>query len=270
VTVSVSVDAANGFAIVSLDRPSRLNALDLETTTELTAALEQLAQAPNVSVVILTGRGKAFCAGGDLAWVSQAGDDRAMAIARLADQFHHAITEICEMRKPVIAAVNGVAAGGGFSLALACDFRVLSQEATVRHAYGSAGLSMDGGSSLTLPRIVGYARALEIATFDAPIRADRAIALGLATEIVDGDALDGAVAMARRLYERALASFGASKRLLTSSYRSGLEEQLHRERDAIAESVGSAEGREGVNAFLEKRHPDFAAARPRYKNLNNL
>lgn len=262
----VLVEAIDRIAVVSLDRPSRLNALDLETASALSAALAHVGQTPQVAAVIITGRGRAFCAGGDLAWITRAGADAASAISQLADQFHQAIIEICTMAKPVIAAVSGIAAGGGFSLALACDFRVLSQDALFCHAYTSAGLSMDGGTSLTLPRVVGYARALDIAAFDEPILADRAAALGLATEVVDGDPFDAAVTMARRLTQRSLAAFGMSKRLLTTTLRAELEQQLNRERDGIAEMLTTAEGVEGVSAFVEKRRPNFEQARTKSKS----
>ena len=137
----------------------------------------------------------------------------------------------------------------------------MHRTATLRQAYTAVGLSMDGGSSFSLPRLVGEARALEIAAFDAPITADRALQLGLITEIAEGDATDAAASLAERLSTRALASFAASKALINASFDSSLAAQLSRERQAIVACAAGAEGREGVSAFLAKRRPDFAAAR---------
>ena len=259
----VIVEHEHGVATTFLNRPERLNALDLDTVISLKKALQQLANDDEILGVVISGRGKAFCAGGDLAWVAQFPGGRREALHTLAGEFHQTIMEIREMRKPVIAAIDGVAAGGGFSLALACDFRVLSRDATLRHAYASAGLSMDGGASFMLPRLVGYGRALEIAAFDVPINSDRAVSMGLVTEVTDGSALQAAVALARRMSDGAIASFGWSKQLLNASYESSLEAQLSRELQGMVECAGGPEGREGVTAFIEKRRPNFMAARAR-------
>jgi 2-(1,2-epoxy-1,2-dihydrophenyl)acetyl-CoA isomerase len=258
---SVTIECDHGIATIYLNRPERLNALDLETATSLRNALEQLASQGGISAVVVSGRGRAFCAGGDLAWVARFPGGMRSAIQALATEFHHSIRQIREMRKPVIAAINGVAAGGGFSLALACDFRVMTRDGMLRHAYGSAGLSMDGGASFLLPRLVGSAKALEIAAFDSPITPDRAAALGLVTKVTEGSAVDAAVAMAGRLSDRALESFGWSKQLFNASWHSTPEAQLALECRAIVECVGGVEGREGVAAFSEKRHADFVSAR---------
>jgi 2-(1,2-epoxy-1,2-dihydrophenyl)acetyl-CoA isomerase len=163
------------------------------------------------------------------------------------------------MAKPVVAAVNGVAAGGGFSLALACDFRVMAESAVLRQAYSSSGLSIDGGGTFTLPRLVGCARALEIVAFDAPIPAQQAAAWGLATKVVaDGAAVDEAVALAERVAAGSLHSYGRSKRLLGDAFGTPLEAHLEREREALAACGAHADGQEGLRAFVEKRKPEFA------------
>ena len=260
---SVIVERRGGVTAITLNRPECLNALDLELVTGLKRELQRAAGDRDVTGVVIAGTGKAFCAGGDLVWASQYPAGVPQALHVLAGEFHQAILEVREMNKPVIAAIGGVAAGGGFSLALACDFRVLHRAATLRQAYTSAGLSMDGGSSYTLPRLIGEARALEVAAFDAPIPADRALAIGLATEVTDGDVVAAATTMAETLSQRALASFSATKRLFAASFHSPLEAQLSRERQAIVACAAGAEGREGVTAFLEKRRPVFSAARSR-------
>jgi len=183
------------------------------------------------------------------------------AFHELAGHFHLAITEIRRMPKPVIAAVNGVAAGGGFSLALACDFRVMAKSAVLRQAYTSSGLCLDGGGTFNLPRLVGLARALEIAAFDQPIPAEQALAWGLATKVVDdGTALAAAIKMAEELAQKSLNAFGAAKELLTDSFDTSLETQIERERKALAACAEHPEGQEGLKAFSEKRKPRYGAA----------
>jgi 2-(1,2-epoxy-1,2-dihydrophenyl)acetyl-CoA isomerase len=174
----------------------------------------------------------------------------------LAGRFHAAVTEIRRMPKAVIAALNGIAAGGGFSLALACDFRVMAKTAVLRQGYSSSGLSLDGGGSYSLPRLVGLARALEIAAFDAPITADQALAWGLATKVSD-DVAQEAIAMAAELTARSVHAFGTAKRLLTDSFDTPFETQLENERRALAASGVHADGQEGMKAFTEKRKPQF-------------
>jgi 2-(1,2-epoxy-1,2-dihydrophenyl)acetyl-CoA isomerase len=162
------------------------------------------------------------------------------------------------MSKPVIAAVEGVAAGGGFSLALACDFRVMARSATLRQAYTASGLGIDGGGTFTLPRLLGLARALEVAAFDRPISSEQALAWGLVTSVADdGRALEAAVAMGRGLATRSLHAFALCKRLLTDSFETALETQLDRERDAMAASAAHPDGQEGLRAFLDKRTPSY-------------
>jgi len=151
-----------------------------------------------------------------------------------------------------------VAAGGGFSLALACDFRVMAESAVLRQAYTSNGLSIDGGGTFTLPRLVGMARALEIAAFDPPISAEQALAWGLVTKVVpDGEALGEAVKMAEEVKQGALQSFGFAKTLLTDSFDHSFEAHLELERAALRSCAAHPDGKEGVDAFVERRKPVF-------------
>jgi 2-(1,2-epoxy-1,2-dihydrophenyl)acetyl-CoA isomerase len=208
--------------------------------------------------LVISGEGKAFCAGGDLKYFLGSPGGPGRAIHQTAGYFHQAILEIRRMAKPVIAAVNGVAAGGGFSLALACDFRVMGASAVLKQAYTSAGLSLDGGGSFTLPRMVGLARALEIVAFDRPISAEQALAWGLATRIVpDDQVLAAALDLAHELARRSLNSFGWAKRLLTDSFNSAFEAHLERERRGLATCAAHPDGQEGLQAFVEKRKPVF-------------
>jgi len=254
----VTVTRAGSIATVLLNRPEAFNAFDFELTDHFAAHLSILAQDSCVSAIIISGEGKAFCAGGDLKCVLSFPQGPAAAFHELAGRFHQAIMEIRRMPKPVIAAINGVAAGGGFSLALVCDFRVMAESAVLRQAYTSNGLSMDGGGSFTLPRLVGMARALEILAFDRPISSEQAMAWGLVTRVVkDGKAMEEATDMARGLAAGSVTSFGWSKKLLTDSFDTSFETHIERERRGLCACAASPGGLEGLRAFAEKRKPVF-------------
>jgi len=243
---------------IALNRPEVYNALNLDVMVMLSDALASAATDESIKGIMITGKGKAFCAGGDLKWISQQSDDAASTLHRLAPQFHIAIIEIRRMGKPVVAAINGIAAGGGFSLALACDFRVMAESTILRQAYTSSGLSVDGGGTFALPRLVGLARALEIAAFDNPIPASQALAWGLVTKVVPDDrAVDEAMSMLQGLAKSASHSFAWSKKLLTESFNHTLETQLELERQGISDCAGHPNGQEGIKAFIEKRKPVF-------------
>ena len=243
---------------VALNRPEAYNALNLDMMKMLGETLASAAVDDAIKGVLLTGKGTAFCSGGDLKWISQQSEDAGSVLHRLAPQFHVAITEIRRMGKPVVAAINGIAAGGGFSLALACDFRVMGQSASLRQAYTSSGLSMDGGGSFALPRLVGMARAMEIMAFDEPISSAQALEWGLVTKVVaDDEVQNEALLMLEKLSKTALHSFAWSKKLMTDSFNNTLETQLELERQGISACAGHPEGQEGIKAFVEKRKPSF-------------
>jgi 2-(1,2-epoxy-1,2-dihydrophenyl)acetyl-CoA isomerase len=243
---------------IAINRPEAYNALNLDVMVMLSEALASAATDESINGIMLTGRGKAFCSGGDLKWISQQVADAGSTLHRLAPQFHIAITEIRRMGKPVVAALNGIAAGGGFSLALACDFRVMAESTLLRQAYTSSGLSIDGGGTFALPRLVGLARALEIAAFDQPISSTQALAWGLVTKVVPDDkVVEESLSMLQGLAKSALHSFAWSKRLLTESLNNTLETQLELERQGISDCARHPNGQEGIRAFVEKRKPIF-------------
>jgi 2-(1,2-epoxy-1,2-dihydrophenyl)acetyl-CoA isomerase len=244
---------------ITLNRPEAYNALNLDMMRMLTEALASAAVDNSIQGVLLTGNGKAFCAGGDLKWISQQKEEASSVLYRLAPQFHLAIIEIRRMEKPVVAAINGIAAGGGFSLALACDFRVMGQSTVLRQAYTSSGLGIDGGGSFALPRLVGLARAMEIMAFDQSISAAQALEWGLVTKVVAEDAvLDESRALLAHLARSALHSFAWSKRLMLDSLNNTLETQLELERQGISDCAAHPDGQEGLRAFVEKRKPVFS------------
>jgi len=251
-------------AVMTLNRPERLNAFDGRCVHLMWSRLAGLGRDPGVRAAVLTGAGRAFCAGGDLAALMQDNPERPGDLfLELAAVFHQFILEIRTIPKPVIAAINGPAAGGGFSIALACDLRLISGSAYLQQAYTSSGLCIDGGGTFSLPRLVGLSRALEIALLDERIPAERALELGLVNRVVPAEQLlSEAKTLAHKLSARAVANLGRVKRLMNLSHDSSLESQLERERHGLSDSANSEEGLEGIRAFLEKRKPVFFRGDP--------
>ena len=254
----IEVKQTKNIAEVMLSRPDAYNAFNLEMITELAKVLTQLATDHSVRGIAITGQGKAFCAGGDLKWAIEFSEKTGSSFHALASQLHLTIVEIRRMKKPVVAAINGTAAGAGFSLALACDFRIMEESAVLKQAYTSNGLCIDGGGTFTLPRLVGLARSLEIAAFDDPIPSAQALEWGLVTKVVnDGTSLEGAKNLLNRLAKKSTYSFGWSKRLLTDSFNNSLESHLEIEREGLSDCADNSDGQEGIKAFIEKRKPIF-------------
>ena len=255
----VKLDKIEGIARITLNRPNAFNAFGLDMIQLFSERLIELALNKTVIGVTITGEGKAFCAGADLKWLSGFGKSYGEALHELSARYHQAILEIRNMPKPVVAAINGITAGGGFSLALACDFRIMEASAVLRQAYTTNGLSIDGGGTFSLPRLVGLARAMEIATFDRPITSDNALSWGLITEVVeDGHALKRAIELMKEIQKIPLSSFAVSKKLITDSFHTSFETQLEKERETLSWCADQSNGREGVEAFLEKRKPVYA------------
>lgn len=244
---------------VILDRPELYNAFDLSMAKSFGAHMASLAEDESVRGIIITGEGKAFCAGGDLKWATKHQKGSPASLNQLAGRFHQAILEIRRMAKPVIAAINGVAAGGGFSLALGCDFRVMATSAILQQGFTSRGLSIDSGGTFALARLIGFARAMEVAGFDRPIPSDQAWAWGLVTKVVEDDrVVDAAVDMAQELARNSMHAYGWTKQLLTDAFNTPLEAHLERERAGIAACAAHPDGQEGLQAFLDKRKPQFS------------
>jgi 2-(1,2-epoxy-1,2-dihydrophenyl)acetyl-CoA isomerase len=254
----VLVERKKGIAKVFLNRPEAYNAFEQEFLEALARHMVALAVDDGVKGIVITGKGKAFCAGGDLKYVHNYPDGPFAAFHVLSDRFHTAVTEIRRMGKPVIAAINGAAAGGGFSLALACDFRVMEKSARMRQAYTSNGLCIDGGGTFMLVRLAGLARAMEIVAFDEPISAEQALGWGLVTRVVeDGKALEAAMDMAGELARGSLNSFAWVKRLLTDAFDTPFETHIEHEREGICTCSAHPDGLEAITAFVEKRKPVF-------------
>lgn len=258
-TVLTAID--KGVATLTLNRPEQGNTIDMALAEDLRAAAQAVAADPAVRCVLLTGTGRMFCAGGDIGAFAGAGDAASAFIRKLADTLHEAVLVLAEMDKPLVAAVNGPAAGAGLSLAAAADIVIASEAAHFTAAYTAIGLTPDGGMSWLLPRLVGLRTAQEMILTNRRVSAADALALGLVTRVVPADELAGeAHKLAEGLADGPVGAFGSVRRLLAASSTTSLAEQLDSEAASIAAAAGGGEGREGVAAFLARRKPVFHAA----------
>jgi 2-(1,2-epoxy-1,2-dihydrophenyl)acetyl-CoA isomerase len=259
-TQDISMTVDHGIARLKLARPDAGNALNETVIAQLLAHAEALAVRDDVRVVVLRGEGRNFCVGGDLAHFAGI-DDIEPEILQLAIDFHAAIEALRSLGAPLIAGVQGAAAGGGLSLACACDLVLAGESARFTMAYTAAGLSPDGGASWFLPRIVGLRLATEMLLTNRVLSATEAEAAGIVTTVVPDDALDAEVeALADRLRAGATGALASVKRLLQASATAALGEQLEAEARAIAANAARPDGREGVAAFLARRPPAFDGA----------
>jgi 2-(1,2-epoxy-1,2-dihydrophenyl)acetyl-CoA isomerase len=256
----VRCEVADGVATVIMDRPDALNALDLAMKVSLRDTLAAVAADPAVRAVVLTGSGRAFCVGQDLREHADNLESLPLAEvwATVADHFTPIATALATMPKPVIAAVNGIAAGAGASLAFACDFRIVADTAAFNLAFTGVGLSADTGASWTLPRLVGRATALELLIMPRTVGAEEARTLGLATDVVPaGELAATAAGLARRLAEGPTAAYAAVKDVVTFSSTHGLAESLAHEGEQMARTGGTDDHRAAVASFLAKEKPTF-------------
>ncbi|HIB13545.1 MAG: enoyl-CoA hydratase [Dehalococcoidia bacterium] len=259
------VDLSNQGAvgIITLNRPEARNALNPEMFQELGSAI-QGCRDPDMRAVIITGSGGSFCAGADVKdFVNQLENSGPEGLHQhlkhLADAFHrHVIIPIRQLDKPVIASIDGVAAGGGLSLALACDLRVASDSARFLMAYGNIGATADGGSTYLLPRLIGTARAMELYLSDQPIGAQRALDLGLLNQVFPTAELErSTLEFAARLAQGPTVAYGRVKALFDSSWDASLAGQLDAETEYISNITMTDDFQEGIKAFAEKRSPRF-------------
>ncbi|GAA4307076.1 enoyl-CoA hydratase/isomerase family protein [Nibribacter koreensis] len=246
----------NGIATIMLNRPEVFNAFDDQQSFELQDALKQVTRDVNVRVVILTGVGRAFCSGQDLKAI--AGAEKRSLADSLHKRYNPIIRAMRELPKPIICRLNGVAAGAGCSLALACDYVVASTEASLIEVFVNVGLVLDSGSSYFLPRLVGMRKAFELSTLGTKVKADEALRLGLVNQVVAPEELDAAVQeIAERYASAPTKAIGLMKKMLNKSFESSLDEMLDYEAYCQEIAGNSADNREGVAAFNEKRKPVF-------------
>jgi 2-(1,2-epoxy-1,2-dihydrophenyl)acetyl-CoA isomerase len=254
------VETEGGVAILRMNNPEQLNALSAVMTGELVQTLEAMAGDDTVRSIILTGEGRAFSAGADLAALREPymSGQRPKLSPILKEGYNKLIPLLAETPKPVIAAINGVAAGAGISLALACDFRIASVAASFTMAFVKIGLIPDAGSTYLLPRVVGMAKALELAVLSDRLDAVAAERAGLINQVVPADSLmDEARALATRLAGMPTVAIGLTKRAFNEASRLTLGQAMEREADMQDQAGATDDHIEGVMAFLERRSPDF-------------
>lgn len=254
------VQTEGGVATVRMNNPDQLNALSAIMTGELVQTLEEMAGNDTVRSIILTGEGRAFSAGADLAALKEPylSGQRPKLSPILLEGYNKLIPLLAETPKPVIAAINGVVAGAGISLALACDFRIASEAASFTMAFVKIGLIPDAGSTYLLPRTVGMAKALELALLSDRLDAASAERVGLVNRVVPADSLMAeAHALAARLAAMPTVAIGLTKRAFNEGSRLTLAQAMDREAAVQDQAAATDDHIEGVMAFLEKRAPDF-------------
>ncbi|MDC0762313.1 enoyl-CoA hydratase-related protein [Brevibacillus sp. AG] len=253
---TILYEVSEGVAVVTLNRPDKFNAFTAVMNKEITDALKQAQKDADVRCIFLTGAGRAFNAGQDLSDVSGGGDVDYGGFLR--DRYNPMILQFQKTEKPIIAAVNGVAAGAGMSVALACDIRLASEKASFVNAFVNIGLVPDSGGCYFLPRIVGIGKALELAMTGEKVSAEEAMRIGLVNQVYPAESfIEDALAYARKLASLPTKGIGLIKRTMYKGLEMGLEETLEYEAFAQEAAGSTADHKEGVTAFMEKRAPRF-------------
>ncbi|WP_441250389.1 enoyl-CoA hydratase-related protein [Kitasatospora sp. McL0602] len=260
---SVLYELDGGLAVITINRPDAMNALDVPTKVALRDAVVAAAGDSAVRAVLLTASGsKAFCVGQDLkehlGQLERAAKTGEGALRTVAEHYNPLVRALAGMRKPTVAAVGGVAAGAGASLAFACDFRIVADTAGFNTAFAGIALTSDSGASWTLPRLVGHARATELLMLPRTVKAPEALALGLATQVVPAAELaDTAREFARRLADGPTVAYGAIKESLAYGASHSLSELLDKEDELQTLAGDSEDHRIAVQAFIAKEQPKY-------------
>jgi 2-(1,2-epoxy-1,2-dihydrophenyl)acetyl-CoA isomerase len=259
---TIATSSADGVLTITLNRPESLNAFNETMSVELSAALRTAQRDDSIRCVVLTGAGRAFCSGQDLQEIKGRYGDKPTEpldfAGHLRQRFNPIIARLRTIEKPVIAAVNGVAAGAGASFAFACDLRICSRGASFVMAFVNVGLIPDSGSTITLLQHVGFGRAAELCMLGEKLSAEEAYRVGLANRVVDDDKLAEATReIATKLAGLPTKAIGLTKRALNRAWRAELEDQLEYEAFLQQTAGTSADHKEGVLAFVEKRRPRF-------------
>ena len=256
----IDVTENSGIATITLNRPEKLNAFVGHMRRDLAEALEATGSDRAIRVVIVTGAGRAFCAGGDVAFMADLIERQdSEEFSRLLGAARRVVMAIRQMNKPVIGAVNGLASGAGCNLALACDLRIASAEATFSQSFVKLGLHPDWGGTYFLPRLVTPNRACEMFFLGEVLSAEEALRLNIVNRVVAPEGLESAVReIAERLRDAPPISIAAAKAAVYLSQSADLEEMLRYETEAQLRCFESEDGREGIRAFLEKRPPRFS------------
>jgi 2-(1,2-epoxy-1,2-dihydrophenyl)acetyl-CoA isomerase len=256
-TPTVRLEIRDHIGFLTLTRPEAANTMNQDFGREFRDAAATIEASPNVRAVVLSGQGKNFCFGGDLKGMVSSGADVGAYLRELTTNLHAGMALLSRSNAPVIAAVNGTAAGAGLGLVLVADLAIAASGAKFAPAYAGVGLTPDAGCTFLLPRAVGYKRAMELLLTNRVIDAKQALEWGLINQVVEDPALmETATALAARLAAGPVGAFGAIKRLMGEA-EPGFEAQLAREGRLIATQAMTDEGRMGIAAFLEKRTPTF-------------
>lgn len=254
---SLRWELESGVATITLDRPAALNSLEATLKADLLGALREAGRDPAVRVVVLTGAGRAFCAGQDLK--ERLAPNPTPLDVEVRERFNPLVRAIVALDKPVIASINGVAAGAGASLAFACDLRIAAATATFVLAFGRIGLIPDSGATWLLPRLVGLGRASELMLLPDPLPAAEALRIGLVNRVVPGDELAGEAArLAAALATSAPRALALTKRAIRHSLESGFDAALDYEASLQGMAGRTGDHAEGLAAFVEKREPKFS------------
>ena len=252
------LDVANGVATITINRPDEANAMSPLCAKEFSDVAILCDDDPEVRAVVITGAGKMFCAGGDLGAFANAGSGRKSLLKQMAGDLHMGLSRLARSTAPVIAAVNGTAAGAGFSLVMATDLAIAAERAVFTMAYTNAGLSPDGSSTFYMPRKIGDRRTRELMLTNRVLKAPEALEWGIVNQVVaDDEVVAEATRLATKLAAGPTLAYGAVKTLLNGTFDQTLESQMELEARTIADLSVSADGDEGINAFLNKRKPEF-------------
>lgn len=252
----ILTDQKNNVLFIKLNRPDKFNSFNREMALQLIAELDKAADDKTIRAILITGEGKAFCAGQDL---SEALDPNGPGIKRIVEEHYNPIIlKIRSIEKPIIAAVNGVAAGAGANIALACDIIFAARSASFIQAFSKIGLIPDSGGTFTLPRLIGFHLASALMITGDKLMAEDAKAHGIVYKVFeDTDLFEQSAIQASNIAAMPTKAIGLTKRLLNQTYNNTLSQQLDLERDLQVESAGTHDYKEGVKAFLEKRKPEF-------------
>lgn len=254
------VERAGHVLTLTFNRPDAGNSIDLGLSQAFLDAVIEADEDDSIRCVVLTGAGKMFCAGGDVASFAGAGDKVPALLKHLTARLHIAMAHLARMNKPLVCSVNGAAAGIGLSLATLGDIVLGARASSYSFAYTAIGLTPDGGASWLLPRLIGLRRTQEMVFTNRRLTSEEAFAMGLITRVVeDAELANETAAMATKLAGSATRALGRVRNLLLSSFENGYDTQMELEARAIATSGRDAEGREGIAAFLAKRKPNFSS-----------
>jgi len=255
----ILVDVSDAIGTITLNRPEKLNAFAGTMRKEVADAVKMMADDESVRVIVITGAGRAFCAGADIGYMKELTESgNTEGFKALVEAGREVVTTIRHTKKPVIAAVNGAAAGGGANLALACDVRIASDKASIGQTFNKIGLHPDWGGTYFLPRLVGPAKALELIFSGEMVKADEALRIGLFNRVVPADELEQETNALAKLYaEKPPIAMALAKTAIYDSGTNDLEAMLDVELDHQLRSFDSEDATEGLNAFLEKRAPKF-------------